>query len=390
MKNIKYIIVFLVLFATVFGAFIMGFKYSCDKPGSLDYSQRQLCWYKKIKIEMDRHGVESALKFLGALYRRYPSFAGSCHDVTHLIGGATYKDYKVGKKFTFSEETSWCGYGFYHGFIENMLTTKNGYKEARDFCETIHDSPVGDIVAPIAMYSCYHGIGHATFDNHEPGFVGVAREMVTPAISACEVATHDLEFEKTKQCVTGVFNALANAYGINNYGLIIDAKDPVGICRSQPEKYRKYCFSEVAMTWINSTMGHYDFKFEDGATYIQSIGDWEGEKSATNALASEYGHLHQNSLTDADLIKNCRSIRENLFDSCMYGSLLAILNWGTPGAEYKRAISFCGTSTLSNADKDNCFSYVFNDLPTHYSRNKLNAICKTVPPEYKEKCNSIR
>ena len=377
---------FAILLVLVWLSFLLGFKNTCNDPKVLDYGQRQLCWYKKIKVEMDKRGIKSALKLLGVLYRKYSSFAGSCHDVTHLIGKQAYLEYKEGKNFNFPEETSWCGYGFYHGFIETMLSGSRGYSEARNFCESVNKNAVGNIVAPIAIYSCYHGIGHATFDNHDPKIVSDAEVMIKPAIAKCEDVTVGLEFEKTKQCVTGVFNSLANAYGTGSYGLKMSDLDPVDICRIQDAKYRKYCFIEVSMAWINIKMGNYDFKFTDGARFVENIGDAEGEKGAINALASEYGHLHQNFLSDTELINNCRSVKTDLFESCMYGNLLAILNWGTPGVEYKRAIAFCGSDKLSDQEKNSCYTYIFKNIPTHYSNNKMALICPTAPKKYRALC----
>lgn len=385
MKN-KIFLIFAVLTIVIGWSFYKGFAQSCDKTVDLSYSQRQLCWYNKIKIQMDAKGVASALKYLGVLYRKYPSFASTCHDVTHLIGKEAYNDYKSGKKFTFPEETSWCGYGFYHGFVENMLAGKNGYQVARDFCESVNENPVGNIANSVAIYSCYHGIGHATFDNYGYIISKDANAIVTPAIKACEDATKGLVFEKTKQCVTGVFNALANAYGLKTYGLELDQKDPVSVCRLQSKKYSKYCFLEVSLVWIHDKMGHYDFTFGDGAKYIQSIGDVEGEKSSIESLASEYGHLHQSFVSDNELIKNCRTLRPDLFKSCIDGTLLGLLNWGTPGSEYKRAISFCANNIFESKEEADCYEYVFKNLPSHYSKDKLLKICNTVKDKYKDQC----
>ncbi len=361
-------------------------NFGCSNVNALEYVQRQVCWYNQIKNVINKKGVGEALKFVSKLYNKYPLFAQGCHDATHLIGDEAYRQFKKGEKFSFSVETSYCGYGFYHGFIEAILYTTGDYYDVRNFCESINSKIEGDIESPNAIYSCYHGIGHATFDSHDPSVWGSVENMATPALRRCEQVTKGLDFEKTKQCATGVFNALANAYSNNLYNLQMDAKDPVIFCRTQ-SVYREYCFAEVSMAWINSTMGQYNYKFLDGIKFIEDIGDEKGEQFSVFALVSDYVHINMNKLSDKEIYDNCNLVSPKNFTSCIEGVELAFLNWGKPGEEYKRAISFCDTSVKDVEGKNICFSYVFRNFQSLYSKEKRLNICRSVVPEsYKEMC----
>lgn len=369
------------------GDVVLSVNSGCGNLETLAYSERQVCWYNQIKDVAKKQGVNAALKLVAKLYNQYPQFAGGCHDATHLIGDEAYRQFRKGKNFDFSVETSYCGYGFYHGFIEAMLYTTGDYAEVRKFCESINSNLKGNVESPNAIYSCYHGIGHSTFDAHDPALWGDENKMVTPAIKTCEKVTEGLVPEKTKQCVTGVFNALAIAYSNDLYKLKMNPKDPTWFCRTQKGVYKTSCFMEVAMTWINTTMGGgFVYKFQDGVKFIATIGDTEGEKASIYSLASDYVRLHMNELQDKDMAENCRTIKSVYSQSCIEGTGLALLNWGKPGEEYVRALSFCG-QTATNIQKQYCYQFIFRNFPNLYSKDKRLTICNSaVPADYKQLC----
>lgn len=350
-------------------------KDKCDDLQAISYSQRQVCWYNEIKLAVKKGGVKNALDLFKKLYSQEPLFSQACHDVMHLIGDEAYREHRKGKKFEFAEETAYCGYGFYHGFIEAMLYTTNDFNEVRNFCESANSNLKINIESPNAIYSCYHGIGHATFDAHKPELWGDERKMVSPAIKTCEEVASGYEAEKAKQCVTGVFNALGIAYANDLYNFKLNPKDPVWYCRTLETTYKRACFIEVAMSWISTQMGNYDYKFADGATFIQGLKDADGEDAAIFSLSSDYTRLHINDLSNSQLLSLCRSVKSILFDSCIQGVNLALLNWGKPSEEYARAIDFCKEDGFSDSERNSCFAYIFSSLPTMYPKDKRVNIC---------------
>lgn len=368
------------------GAYI-SLKESCSNLGGLDYANRQLCWYQEIKESVKKAGVVGALELFNKLYKNEPLFSQGCHDAMHLIGDEAYREYRKGKKFNFSLETTYCGYGFYHGFIEAMLYTTGDFSEVRSFCESANSGLEGSIESPNAIYSCYHGIGHSTFDAHNPYLWGSEVKMVGPAIETCERVGAGLAEEKTKQCVTGVFNALGIAYSNHIYNLKMNTEDPTWYCRTLKDLYKKACYPEVVMAWISSTMGNYEYKFSDGAEFIGGLKDPVGEGPAMFALASEFARLHANELTNIELANLCRGVKPGLFDSCVTGIELALLNWGTPGFEYKRTLTFCNESQFVGVEKRKCYEYAFRGFRSHYSKEKTDGICREeVEDEFSDLC----
>lgn len=368
------------------GDVVVSINSGCGNLDSLSYTARQACWYNEIKDTVKKQGVGSSLKLVAKLYNQYPQFAGGCHDATHLIGDEAYRQFRKGKSFDFSVETSYCGYGFYHGFIEAMLYTTGDYLEVRKFCESINSNIKGNVESPNAIYSCYHGIGHSTFDAHDPALWGDEAKMVTPAIKTCEKVTEGLVPEKTKQCVTGVFNALSIAYSNNLYNLKMNPKGPTWFCRTQTGVYKTSCYMEVSMTWINTTMGGFVYKFQDGVRFIETIGDLEGEKASIFSLATDFVRLHMNELPDKTFVDNCKSIRTAYAQSCIEGTALALLNWGKPGEEYVRALAFCDQVSVGN-QKQICYQYMFRNFPNLYSKEKRLNICNnSVLSDYKTLC----
>ena len=359
---------------------------SCQDPASLTYNQRQVCWYFEMKDIIQKEGLTSAFARLLELFEKEPAFASGCHDVTHLIGDAAYREFEKGKAFIFREETSWCGYGFYHGFIESLLWAKGDLKEAQKFCESINQNLTSAIKSPNAIYSCYHGMGHSTFDAHDPRLWGNEIKMLTPAITLCEKVREGLEEEKSKQCATGVFNALANAYSNNQYGLKLNEKDPVWICRDYASQYKKACFAEVAVAWVSTTMGGRGFDFLKAARFIEGLKDKEGEEMAIFALSSEYARQRRDNLVFKDMVENCHLVKGELRPFCIQGVVVGLMGWTRPGEEYIAILDFCRTETLSQEEKNACLGYFLPRVGTLYSLDKTASICQAVEEEYRGIC----
>lgn len=355
-------------------------KSLCRDIGELNYRERELCWYKEMKKEIQKTGIGGALKLLAKLYAQDPLFGQGCHDITHLIGDEAYRQFKSGKNFDLGKETGYCGWGFYHGFIEALLYTSGDYKEARDFCQSLGESSH-------AIQSCYHGIGHSTFDIHDPNLWGSEAQMVNPAIAVCEAVTGGLSEQKTKQCVTGVFNALGIAYSNQQYQLKLRPEDPVWFCRGFNSIYKRACFVEVAMSWIHQEIWIEDIDFKKAASFIEGLRDKIGEEGAMDTLASEYTRLNIGSFNVSEMVGFCRSVKKTLFDACMNGAEEGFFLWGKPEEEYKLAFSFCASDLLAEREQEKCFQKILGDVSAFYSPEKRKTICENeLDSKYEKLC----
>jgi len=75
------------------------------------------CWEDFIVTTLRKEGVDAALDAIGKLYANDPKFSESCHAYSHLIGREAYWLFLRGKSIDLSSKTSFCGYGFFHGFM---------------------------------------------------------------------------------------------------------------------------------------------------------------------------------------------------------------------------------------------------------------------------------
>ncbi|MDZ4285143.1 MAG: hypothetical protein U1A28_04935, partial [Patescibacteria group bacterium] len=86
-----------------------------EKQGC-DGGENTLCSQEEIGAALTAGGVSAAFDVVASLYTRQ-SFSGDCHGYAHEIGEAAYFLYEGGKDMRLSPKTSYCGYGFYHGFM---------------------------------------------------------------------------------------------------------------------------------------------------------------------------------------------------------------------------------------------------------------------------------
>jgi hypothetical protein len=388
-KNISKIVIVLSaigVLSVLAGREIISKNGECRDLSDLTYNQRQECWYREVEKAIERGGVEKGLKLVKSLYAKYPEFASGCHDHTHLIGDAAYNEFVGGKTFMLGTEATYCGYGFYHGFVEAMLVNSSDYSEVKDYCESANKNLKSGIVSPNAIYACYHGIGHSTFDVHNENLWGDEAKMVAPAISTCEKITEGLEEEKTKQCVTGVFNALGIAYSNREYNLELNKIDPVWFCRKQNTLYKKSCYAEVSVAWIYTSMGGDKYDIDSAMGYIKTTGDKEGEDSAIFAVTSDYVRLHSQRDDLEKVVKACRDYPRDMSAPCMEGVVLALLGWGKPGEEYKETIAFCNSGFLNSQEKDLCYSNFITGLKSMYTGQEISKICNMLEGKYKNLC----
>jgi len=345
--------------------------------------QNEVCFIQEIEHVLVKKGLDGALERFGRLYENVPEFSSSCHDVTHLLGEAAYREFARGGNVITTEKTAYCGYGFYHGFIEALLFTTGNFDQAKNYCRAVQQKLSETIASPNAIYSCYHGLGHGTFDTQSFSAWGDDRGMLTSALTTCERVTMGEEAELVKQCATGVFNALANAYNNETYNLRFDVKNPWGIClRQENIEYKKACFREVAASYIKRV----NISEESAIAMIAHLTDRVGANATVYAYMSEEARLHL-AAPLSSWAKTCQEIsRSDLQISCTQGVATGLFLWGSPGSEHVKAIAFCGSSGLSKNNREACFAYVLPRIRSVYNREKALAVCQTMDPAYQPYC----
>ncbi len=347
---------------------------NCDS--STDKPQ---CWADAVEKIINDQGVDKAFDYIASVYQNDPSAAESCHALTHQAGFAAFKLFSLHKEFKVTEKASFCNYGFYHGFMERLITSGTNLKSAGQFCEYIDRQLKA--TAPASGLQCYHGIGHGTVSSHDPSKWGNDKAMIDPALELCKQASAN--DDQLFRCVSGVYNGIGNFYVTGEYKLSVRKDDPFWICRDQPKDFQGACFGNLhpTITWLADK----DLSKAIGIIELGSSGD--NELTALRYVAGDMARFSLNKTDFLDSIKACRTAESNLVWPCLTGFVTGLMDQGTPNSEYVTAVNYCKSSGLTEEERNKCFGYIFPYLATMYTKEKFDSICSSVEDPIKKYCH---
>jgi len=290
------------------------------------------CWEVEILSLVRAGGVEAAFSAIRAWYGDNPDFRRNCHDVMHIVGVAAYTEFTDRGSVAGRDEASYCGYGFYHGFVEAMLLEQGAgqYGDARTYCEGLRD------MKSEATGPCYHGVGHAVFDSIDGSLWGDDVAMANFALDVCKEVLPG-EWERVR-CGSGVFNALANAYSARTYGLSFLEDEPPSLCENVPLAYQDSCNMEVGNGYIR------DMQWEQAREidFIRGIAN----HSVREAVIIGYMDTEVRRTIDVidvgSLVRLCSSFSHSEdIHACVAGVYTGLRGIGEPGKEQDLAQTFC-------------------------------------------------
>lgn len=346
------------------------------KCAGVEKVRKAQCWADLIDHAVETKGIEAALDTLAYLHdtQSDAGFAQTCHALSHNIGERAYQMFTKNEDFVVTPKSIYCDFGFFHGFLETVLVITENIREARKFCDSIETQLSGAL--PDITLQCYHGIGHGIVAGHDPRIRGDARTIVKSAIGLCEdVTDSDSELEN---CLSGVFNGLGNYSITGEYGLAINEKDPLWICREQLEKYKPACYGLMARVLLATAGG-------DLTRALYSIEDAvEGQYKITTA--SNIAALYALQRKDEQAVSGCRGALDNTLRlPCIKGYVVGLFQSGKPEKEYEKPLEFCHSPLLLPEERTTCFSAFQSYLGTLYPSAKVQEICETVEKEYRER-----
>lgn len=306
---------------------------SCEAAGSV----KQKCFADLISTIGEVQGIVPAFDALARIYALDQEFANFCHGNTHDLGKIAYESYKYSGDFDPSTKMSYCGFGFYHGFLEAMLYDEGDLKDAERFCDWL-DAKMSKDVRGVS-FACYHGIGHGVTDGSDPALWGDSRAFIRPGLALCAALT-DVG-ENRERCASGVFNALAVAYLDPTYGLQSDPRDPYAICRLQGAAYEKAACYNQMNTFVVSAYPDFGEALEVAATMSEA----EYQVSAVTGIAGPVAQYALAANADlAEKVRECNVLRGWLADVCAHGFGSGLIEFGKPKEEYDAAIKACAGS----------------------------------------------
>ena len=346
----------------------------CNEIKNDDNKIRQ-CWDNLVRDTAQNKGIAYAMQILTELSNN-PLFAKECHSYTHTIGGEAYLEFKKSNNINISPAMNYCGFGFYHGFMEMLFAKGGNIQIARDLCSYM-DKQISN-PAKYEYGACFHGIGHGVVDGSNKKDWGNAQALIAPGLKLCdEVAVTD---EEHYRCYSGAFNSISIAYVSNQYGLNVDKKDPLKFCKQQKEQYRRACYADVAVIIMHETS-------DDLAKAIKLIESIPEDEYAIEAIKNSAG-LKARVFTGnlKDIITTCKSTQDRLRMACIKGFGSGLVEFGPANKEHTRAFEFCGSSLLNDEEKTICFKDVFSLLGSSRNREKLNTLCSDLEKKYRHLC----
>jgi len=342
------------------------------------------CWDELLESTLAEHGLPAAFKLFIELYRSEPSVAKGCHGWGHVLGKGAYHLFADNKDVVVPNEASYCGYGFYHGFLEELLLNTGDPKGALDFCNYASER-VAARQTIIVYVNCVHGIGHGSTSEaaEDPANWGKVDPVLAYGKKNCELVTnHPQELEI---CWEGVFNELQQNinFATNGFSYELLKDDFFGICRQEEQKYKRACYFEF-IGLITYAAGH---DFRKAAAMV--LEDVPNEKDASYLMVKLAADFMQNDIVNPTYEKNvldCRSLPEYVYKACLQGIVLGFTAHGEPGREYVKGLDFCRSPILTEAEEEQCHRKLLRDLSSLYLPEKLAEICQGVEDLYKEYC----
>ncbi|MBI3486140.1 hypothetical protein HY025_04345 [Candidatus Daviesbacteria bacterium] len=345
----------------------------CEKY--TDISQRQKCWDDLLQLTVINQGLDPAFDLFVKLYQVDPSIPKACHGWAHILGRTAYSLFKAKKNFVLRKETSYCGYGFFHGFIEKLLQDTKDLKATRDFC--VFASKQLKDEAPGVYGNCLHGIGHGAINIDDSRLWGNFQAMLETGLKTCDSALTDSS--ELLQCYDGSFNAMQqNAYH-KDYKLDIDRNDLFKYCRGQKEQYLDSCFYEF--TGLITDVTKHNFK-KAAEMIIKEAGD---KKFIGRTIMKLSADFFQDDIANKDYtqnVLNCRALPNNLQKPCFNGIMIGFIAHGEPEKQYIKGLEFCKLSMLTSNEKDGCYRMILGQTVKRGS-----PVCNAVEEKYRQYCN---
>lgn len=341
---------------------------------NLQVSQKQQCWEESIDITLEKEGLDKAFVLMDNLFQSDPAFGANCHGLAHNLGEKAYALFTKNQRFNLSNKTSYCGYGFYHGFMEKLLHSNGALEQAREFCKYAGEE-LKDQNAD-AEGACYHGIGHgAVEDVTDSKLFGKPQAIIQPSIDLCQkVSDTDA---KLFRCYTGVFNALEIVTSKSRYNLSLNKEDPLWFCRIQQNQYKRSCYTQMVVAVMHVT----ENDFEKSAQILNTIPEDNFATESLSGLVVELVRL--NRVDYQETVTFCRKLPDRFRIHCITGFGEGFLKYGPPRNEYIKAVDFCSSSLLTSEEKKACFDRILSILRNWYTVEKSKQICQLAEEKYR-------
>lgn len=345
--------------------------------------RKDICYNSVVDETFETRGLSAAFDVLAAAYDADPSYFSTCHAEVHTLGAHAYDAFHTTGRVELTPKTTYCGYGFYHGFMEELLAENGNYAEAKDFC-----AYAGEVLPVPPTYTegaCYHGIGHGVTDGNDPRLWGDAARIAAPGLLLCrKVAGDNPEWQM--RCASGVFNGVANLHDQGRYSVRDNNAFLLCATPGYTKTERAACYDQ--MNTLAMKLSGYDFK--SAIRQALKISSAEDRSTAIHGIAGLY-------------FSNVRSVRGAVFspkevsdvcgmtgesaDHCIQWVIGGIQEFGTPGREYEDMFQLCDSPELNEKFVRGCYKNIVASTRLFYGDEVAQQVCAKVPHAYsKDAC----
>lgn len=344
---------------------------------SLASESKPPCWKKEFESILKSSGVDKGFELLAFLYSTDQEFAGSCHDYTHLIGEEAYRKFSKNENFKITNTSSYCGYGFYHGFIIALFKDGEGGDVAANFCRYANDMISRN--TQTAGLDCFHGIGHGATDFvvSQTTTSESLQTVVDNGLKLCQEVGANLE--QKNRCVDGVYHSILDTSMVNpkHFELVV-GDDVFKFCKSQKKIYQTSCYQSMGFLLMSLN----DNDFSKTLHLIQTSLEPEFAGSLVRQMSGYEAYRSVNTSAISTDILVCQKLKKELKEECIRGLIEGLTDFGTPDKEELAIVNFCNDNNFNNYERDFCFLHGLEYFKVYFGEDKRQLLCQLTNYKY--------
>ena len=349
------------------------------------------CIYRIIEKSIQERDIKRGFDIFRAAYDMFPSLSGTgCHRHAHRIGDMVYYGIYLSKnidikEINFPQDTTSCGYGFFHGFLEHLIQDNPDPVFVTDTCNYLRDAlshRMGDM-----EIICYHGSGHG-FILHESENIrkekwGDVLTFVKRPIEECE-SLPEADENEIEECRQGVFNVIVDWMSDREYGFSYDTENPLYVCESLDQNMQYACYYEISQKL--DAVSDYDPR--EILSVAKKIGDENIQKAV---FGTGIAGIMQQTILDGEwkdvVLSVCLDLESPFDEYCTSSVVHGLFEHGPPLREYEEPLLLCRNEFSDNDIlRSICYKSVAIRLKRFYDDKKVSDICSQIPQEYRELC----
>lgn len=364
---------------------------SCDARFE-DGPEKIHCWYGIMEAALEKDGIKTAFGAFTAIYEKYRLFAQTgCHVHAHAIGDmAYYRLYASGGEdltmIDFPQETTACGYGFFHGFLEHAVEDRPTIEYVTDTCKYL----IGELSVSMGDIGniCYHGSGHgftlARLREMSKSDWGNLDAFVREPLRKCD-SLPGVTVRQREECREGVFNVAVVWMENKEYGFSYDYAKPFAPCQPYSGAWKQACVFEMAQKL--------DVVAKESITKLQlligSERDPELRKIAFKVAMTGAMQSMAGSDDHVAFGLECKALDEETVIACTQAIVAGLFEHGEPQREYEKAIEYCRQPfVVGTPAESTCWDAVSRRLSRFYDSEKRKEICALFPGLRNEACRA--